>query len=127
MDIRKAIEKLTKIVIKVYDSPTTEEMSYASGQSAVRNKQLDEWSKIKLSYKENKVKMYYVFMGQCSEAMVNKLKDSAIYKDVENRADLILLLKQIKIFRSKFKVNITRSRRHMQLYDDYTSFTINKE
>ena len=97
MDILKAIEKQTNILIKVNEPTSTEDTPYSVYQTAVIKQELNERSKRKPPYKGKKGKMYSAVMVQCSEEMVTKLEAATTYKDVKDISDIIQIMKLVKM------------------------------
>eukprot|EP00957_Ditylum_brightwellii_P191643 14590851-Ditylum_brightwellii.AAC.1 len=59
-------------------------------------KEYDLYVKHKAKYLDNKMKMYAIAHGQCSEAMRAKLESKEGYKEAAMESDVIKLLKIIK-------------------------------
>ena len=47
-------------------------------------------------YRQNKAKIYSVDLGQCTEAMKNRLEGEETYEDIDVKSDVICLLLLIK-------------------------------
>ena len=59
-------------------------------------KDVDACVKCSQQYHQNKAKIYSVALGQCTEAMKNRLKGEKTYEDIDGDSDVIRLLLLIK-------------------------------
>ena len=73
-DIRAAIEKLQGVTITLEAKVTIAEVPDEDDREIIRKSQIDEYRKRKATYQENKSKIYSVIIGQCTDAMIAKLK-----------------------------------------------------
>ena len=62
----------------------------------IRKSQIDEYRKRKAIYQENKGKIYSVMIGQCTDAMIAKLKGDSNFDLIEHNSDMLGLLGMIK-------------------------------
>ena len=69
----------------------------------IRKSQIDEYRKRKATYQENKEKIYSVIIGQCTDAMIAKLKGDSNLDLIEHNSDMLGLLGMIK--KMAFKVD----------------------
>ena len=59
-------------------------------------KEIDAYFKRSHQYLQNKAKIHSVALGQCTEAMKNRLEVEETYKDIDAESELIRLLLLIK-------------------------------
>ena len=62
----------------------------------IGKRQIDEYSKRKAIYQENKGKIYSVMIGQCTDAMIAKLKGDSNFDLIKHNSDMLGLLGAIK-------------------------------
>ena len=62
----------------------------------IRKSQIDKYRKRKATYQENKGKMYSVIIGQCTDAMIAKLKGDSNFDMIEHNSHMLGLLGMIK-------------------------------
>ena len=64
----------------------------------IRKSQIDEHRKQKATYQENKGKIYSVNIGQCTDAMIAKLKGDSSFDLIGHNYDILGLLGMIKMW-----------------------------
>ena len=75
-------------------------------------------------YMENKQKLYSIIWGQYSSGMQSKLRGKPLFKDMDNKRDCILLIKEIKGIRFKFE---SQQYPIMSIYQAATKFPMCKK
>ena len=75
---------------------TTEEVPDKDDKKIFRKSQIDKYRKRKATYQENKGKIYLVIIGQCTYAMIRKLKGDSNFDLIEHNSDMMRLLGMIK-------------------------------
>ena len=89
----------------------------------IRKGQIDEYRKRKATYKEKKGKIYSVIIGQCTDAMIAKLKGDSNFGLIEHNYDMLGLLGMIK--KVAFKVETQQylfQSLHIALRRFYTTY-----
>ena len=61
-----------------------EEVTDEDDRKIIQKSQIDEYRKQKATYQENKGKIYSVIIGQCTEAMIEKLKGDSNFDIIEH-------------------------------------------
>ena len=100
-DIRSAIEKSQDVTITLEAKVTTEEVPDEYDRKIIRKSQIDEYRKRNSTYQENKGKIYSVIIGQCTDAMIAKLKGDSNFDLIEHNSDMLGLLGMIKMWLSR--------------------------
>ena len=72
------------------------EVPYKDDRKIIRKSQIDEYRKRKGTYQENKGKIYSVIIGQCTDAMIAKLRGDSNFDLIEHNSDMLGLLGMIK-------------------------------
>ena len=62
----------------------------------LHGKEIDAYVKRSQQYLQNKAKIYSLALGQCTEAMKNRLEGEETYEDIYGEYDVICLLLLIK-------------------------------
>ena len=75
---------------------TIEEVPDKDDRKVIQKSQIDKYRKRKATYQENKVKIYSVIIGQCTDAMIAKLKGDPNFDLIEHNSDMLGLLGMIK-------------------------------
>ena len=101
-NIRAAIEKLQDVTITLETKVTIAEVPDEDDRTIIRKGQIDEYRKRKATYQENNGKIYSVNIGQCTDAMIAKLKGNSNFYLIEHNSDMLGLLGMIK--KAAFKV-----------------------
>ena len=101
--IRAAVKKLQDVTITLEKKVTIAEMPDEDDKKIIRKSQIDEYRKRKATYQENKGKIYSVIIGQCTGAMIAKLKGDSNFDLIEHNSDMLRLLGMIK--KVAFKVD----------------------
>ena len=92
-DIWIAIERQKDVVIPIPTSRPDIDMEVAK---LLLGKEIDAYVKRSQQYRQNKAKIYSLDLGQCTEAMKNRLKGEETYEDINGESDIIHLLLLIK-------------------------------
>ena len=95
-DIRAAIKKLQDVNITLETKVTIAEVPDKDYKKIIRKSQIDEYRKRKETYQENKGKIYSVIIGQCTDAMIAKLKGDSNFDLIEHNSDMLGLIGTIK-------------------------------
>lgn len=104
-DIKTMVKLLSDVRIRT-------PVDYADGASKtvirIWEKEVDAYVRQKEVYASNKVALYSVVWGQCSEAMQTKVKTDPTYTSFHETSDSLLLIKTIKgiAYRFETKKNI---------------------
>jgi hypothetical protein len=79
-----------------YKDPEDPGKDATPGQVAVYKMLYEEVRKDRLQYANDKSKVFRLIVGQCTTAMRQKLEADPDYKDIENKSNVVALLKQLK-------------------------------
>ena len=91
--IRIAIERQKDGVIPI---PTSRPDIDAEVANLLLGKEIDAYVNRSQKYCQNTAKIYSMALGQCTEAMKNRLKGEETYKEMDGEYDVIRLLLLIK-------------------------------
>ena len=92
-DIRIAIELQKDVAILIPTSIMDIDMEVTK---LLIGKYIDAYVKPSHNYRQNKAKIYYVALGQCTKGMKNRLDREETYEDINGESDIICLLLLIK-------------------------------
>ena len=122
-DIRAAIEKLQDVTITLQARVTIEEVPDKDDRKIIRKSQIDEYRKRNATYQENKGKIYPVIIGQCTDAMIEKLKGDPNFDMTEHNSDMLGILGMIKkvVFKVETQQYLFQSL-HVALRRFYTTY-----
>ena len=101
----------------------TEEVRDEDDRKIIRKSQINEYRKRNATYQKNKGKIYSVIMGQCTDAMIAKLKGDSNFDLIEHNSDMLGLLGMIK--KVDFKVDTQQymfQSLHVSLCRFYTTY-----
>ena len=116
-DICLAIEELKD---KTFTLPTRQTgITDTTIANALLSKDLDMFVKRESTYRQNKVAMLSVALGQCSEAMKAKLESENMYDKISNDGDVIALLKLIRSIAFDYE---SKQYPHLAVYNSMRSF-----
>jgi Reverse transcriptase (RNA-dependent DNA polymerase)/Zinc knuckle len=124
-DLKKAIEAMKDIEIPIPADPPT-----GANRTVLRiwEKRVDEYVKRETAYEKNKKAAYSLVWGQCSVVLKSKLEGKQNYSEINEKADVIELLKNIKDITHNFQSEKFRmhalheaKRRFYVFYQDRTS------
>ena len=88
-DIRIAIERQKDVSIPTINSRTDIDGEVVK---LLLRKETDTYVKRSQQYRQNKAKIYSVDLGQCTEAMNNRLEGEETYKDINGESGVIHIL-----------------------------------
>ena len=93
-DIRIDIEKLEDVTLVI---PLKQDDIYEYIVNILIRKDLVTYVNIIQLYHQKKVNLYYVVLGNCMEAMKNRLEGEGSFDDIDKESDLINLINLSKI------------------------------
>jgi hypothetical protein len=101
-DIIQMIEKLEDLVLEPPAAPEGGETA-AFEQKELWKLELKDFNEQRKKYKANKLELYAVIWGQCSESMQSRVKAAVEFETFRLSRDSLLLLKEIKGIAYRFE------------------------